>query len=543
MYISCLKISVRTEKTKPGYINSRKNNAGKTDRKTRRYNMTDIIVWISGNILWGIPMIAAMLLTGIFITIRLKAIQVRKFGDSLSSTIIPTVRSIGKKSSGGDGKTKSISQFEAFSAAISGTVGTGNIVGVASALLSGGPGAVFWMWVSAFFGLATNYSENVLGLYYRRKDKDGNIHGGPMYYIKYGLKLRWLAAAFAIFCMVAASGMGMVQANNITGTLQTTLGAGENKTKSGIIAVCVAVFVVFFTALIVIGGIKRIGKVASMIVPFMAVLFIVMAVIIISLNITAVPAAFAMIVKDAFSLRSFGGGLLGYGIMRAMRYGFARGIFSNEAGLGSSVIAHSASETEEPVKQGLWGIFEVFIDTFVICTLTALTILTTCIKSGVSDITSLESSYSGSALSISAFVGTLGNFGNAVFTVLMPLFAFTTILAWSYYGEKSAQFLVPEKYQSRASNIFKFVYVMTLAVGALVKNDFVWALDDMFNALMALPNLIALILLSGTIKKITENYYQRKKGLNVEPMLSAYPEVNRELKERAEAKSKAENPG
>ncbi len=496
--------------------------------------MTDIIVWISGNILWGIPMIVAMLFTGILITVRLRAIQVRKFGDSLSSTIVPTVKSIGKKSTGGDGKTKSISQFEAFSAAISGTVGTGNIVGVASALLSGGPGAVFWMWVSAFFGLATNYSENVLGLYYRRKDKDGNIHGGPMYYIKYGLNLKWLAAAFAVFCMVAASGMGMVQANNITGTLQTTLGSGDNKTASSVIAVCVAVFVVFFTALIVIGGIKRIGKVASMIVPFMAILFIVMALVIISINITAVPAAFAMIIKDAFSFRSFGGGILGYGIMRAMRYGFARGIFSNEAGLGSSVIAHSASETKEPVKQGLWGIFEVFIDTFVICTLTALTILTTYIKAGVDDITSLAGTISESALSISAFVGTLGTFGNVVFTILMPLFAFTTILAWSYYGEKSAQFLVPEKYQSRASNIFKFIYVMTLAVGALVKNNFVWALDDMFNALMALPNLIALILLSGTIKKITENYYKRKKGMDIEPMLSAYPEVNEELKARVE---------
>lgn len=503
--------------------------------------LLEVITFINDNILWGIPLIVALLGTGILLTIRTRFVQVRKFGDSVSSTIVPTIKSMGKKQAKGDGKTKTISQFEAFAAAISGTVGTGNIVGVAGAILSGGPGAVFWMWVSAFFGLCTNYAENVLGLYFRKRDKDGNMHGGPMYYIENGMRptvkgkplsFKWLGMVFAVCCMLAASGMGMVQANNITGTLQSTLNSKGNETVNLIIGICVAVVVVVLTALIVIGGIQRIGKVASMIVPFMAILFIVMGLIIIGINITSVPAAFVLIFKSAFSFKAVGGGVLGYGIMMAMRYGFARGIFSNEAGLGSSVIAHCSSETKEPVKQGLWGIFEVFLDTFVICTFTALTILTTFIsKLGPNvNMMSLADKYSKSGLSIAAFVDTLGVFGNIVFSILLPVFAFTTILAWSYYGEMCAQYLFGEKNNKVSGMVFKIIYVATLAIGALTASDFIWALDDMFNALMALPNLIALICMSGLVYKITKNYYDRKKGISVEPMLSAYPEVNEELK-------------
>lgn len=486
-----------------------------------------VITFINDNILWGIPLIVALLGTGIIITVRTRAVQVRKFGDSVNSTIVPTVKSMGKKHTKGDGST--ISPFEAFAAAISGTVGTGNIVGVASAIISGGPGAVFWMWVSAFFGLATNYSENVLGLYYRKKDKDGVIHGGPMYYIEKGLNLKWLGMIFAVCCMLAASGMGMVQANNITGTLQSTINSAGNETTNLIIGICVAAAVVILAALIVIGGIKRIGRVASMVVPFMSLFFIIVAFVIIFINVTAIPAAFVMIFKSAFSFKAVGGGVLGYGIMMAMRYGFARGIFSNEAGLGSSVIAHCASETKEPVKQGLWGIFEVFFDTFVICTLTALTILTAYISENgaAADITTFADGKN--ALSLKAFIDTLGVFGSVAFSIILPVFAFTTIIAWSYYGEKAAQYLFGEKNSKVAGTVFKVVYVATLAFGAITASDFIWALDDMFNALMALPNLIALIFLSGTIVKITKNYYDRKKGLDVEPMLSAYPEVNAEL--------------
>lgn len=513
--------------------------------------LLEIIGFINDNILWGIPLIIALLGTGILLTVRTRFVQVRKFGDSLSETIVPTVKSMGKNKGSADGKKKTISQFEAFSAAISGTVGTGNIVGVAGAILSGGPGAVFWMWVSAFFGLCTNYSENVLGLYFRKKDKDGNMHGGPMYYIENGLRptvkgkplsFKWLGMVFAVCCMLAASGMGMVQANNITGTLQTTINKDGSDTVNTVIAICVAVAVVVLTALIVIGGIQRIGRVASMIVPFMSILFIVMGLIIVGINITSVPAAFVLIFKGAFNFKAVGGGVLGYGIMMAMRYGFARGIFSNEAGLGSSVMAHCSSDTKEPVKQGLWGIFEVFLDTFVICTFTALTILTTFVSKRGKDVdmTALSSEYSNSGLSIAAFVDTLGTFGNVVFSILLPIFAFTTILAWSYYGETSAQYLFGEKNNKISGTVFKIVYVATLAVGALTSSDFIWALDDMFNALMALPNLVALICMSGLVYKITKNYYDRKKGLNVEPMLSAYPEVNERLKAELKAELQAE---
>lgn len=502
----------------------------------------NVINYINDNILWGVPLIVALLGTGIIITICTKAVQIRKFGDSVNSTIVPTFKSMGKKGKKGDGKT--ISQFEAFSAAISGTVGTGNIVGVASAIISGGPGAVFWMWVSAFFGLATNYSENILGLYYRKKDKDGNIYGGPMYYIENGMKakiggktlsFKWLGMFFAVCCMLAASGMGMVQANNITGTLQSTINYDGVAKWNNVIGYCVAAAAVILTALIVIGGIKRIGKVASMVVPFMSIFFIVVALVIIFMNVAAIPTAFALIFKSAFNFNAAAGGVLGYGIMKAMRFGFARGIFSNEAGLGSSVIAHCASETKEPVKQGLWGIFEVFFDTFIICTLTALTILTAFITKNGADVAITDYTGGKNALSLEAFIDTLGVTGSIAFSIILPIFAFTTIIAWSYYGEKAAQYLFGEKHAKVSGFVFKLIYVLTLAFGAITASDFIWALDDMFNALMALPNLIALICLSGTIVKLTKNYYDRKKGLDVEPMLSAYPERNAELIAELEA--------
>ena len=280
--------------------------------------LNDVVNFVNDNILWGIPMIVAILATGIFMSVRTKFLQVRKFKESMSSTFIPTVKSIGKKKEKKAGD-KTISQFEAFSAAISGTVGTGNIVGVATALISGGPGAIFWMWVSAFFGLVTNYSENVLGLYYRKKDKKGEMSGGPMYYISNGLKLKWLALIFAFCCSLAAVGMGMVQANSISGTIQGAVADGGSSTVAAIIT---GACVVIFAAIIVVGGIKRIGRVASYIVPFMALLFILLALIIICINITAVPTAFGLIFSKAFSFESVAGGCLGYVIMKGMRFGF-----------------------------------------------------------------------------------------------------------------------------------------------------------------------------------------------------------------------------
>ena len=485
--------------------------------------LTDAVNFVNDNILWGIPMILIILGAGIFMTIRTKFLQVRRFGVSVSTTIVPTVKEMvhGKKHAKNK-KEKSISQFEAFSSAIAGTVGTGNIVGVAGAILSGGPGAVFWMWVSAFFGLVTNYSENVLGLYYRKKDKEGNFSGGPMFYIENGLGWKPLAKVFALCCTLAAVGMGMVQVNSISGTIQSAITTDQG-TRT-IIAWVVGIVVFALTALIVIGGIQRIGKVASLLVPFMVLLFIIMALIILCINVTAIPAAFAMIFESAFSFKAVAGGFLGYTIMMAMRYGFARGIFSNEAGLGSSVIAHAASDTKEPVKQGLWGIFEVFLDTFVVCTLTALTLLTT----GAYDFANfLGITADKNEVAISAFAGNFGTFGTVVFATILPLFAFTTVLAWSYYGEKAAEYLFGSK---KGGLAFKIVYVLLLIVGAVTSSAFVWALDDMFNAMMAIPNLIGVIGLSGVVVKVSKNYFDRKAGKDVEPMLSAYPELNEEFK-------------
>ncbi|MBQ9071129.1 MAG: sodium:alanine symporter family protein [Clostridia bacterium] len=469
---------------------------------------------------WGWPTIILILATGIFMTVKLRALQVAKFNHMLKVTIIPTVKSIGKKREADS--VNSISQFEAFAAAISGTIGTGNIIGVTSAILTGGPGAVFWMWVSAFFGMVTNYSENVLGLYYRKKDENGDFSGGAMYYITHGLGLKWLGYIASAFCAVAAISMSSVQTNKITSTITSAVGNEDTWLKlliGGIIAVVIAA--------IIIGGIKRIGKVASVLVPFMTILFFAMAILIIIINITALPGAFVLIFKHAFNFSSAAGGIFGYATADIIRKGMARGVFSNEAGLGSSVIAHSASETREPVKQGLWGVFEVFLDTFVICTLVAFVILTSY------DTAALTGKESDTAMAIGAFSNNFGVFGTVAFSVILPIFAFTTILAWSYYGEKAVEFLADKlgkKGQKICVLAFKIIYVALIVVASVLTSELVWSISDISNALMAIPNLIAVVALSGVVAKITKNYFERKSGKDVEPMLSAYPEINEEFK-------------
>ena len=499
--------------------------------------ISNAIDWINTNILWGIPMVVIIIGTGIFLTTKAGFIQVRKFKDSLKTTIIPTIKNIFK----GDkkkktGKNSGISQFEAFSAAISGTVGTGNIVGVAGAMISGGPGAVFWMWVSAFFGMFTNYSENVLGLYFRKKDEDGGFSGGPMYYLEHGTKSKLLAKIFAFCCTFTAIGMTMVQTNSISETIQNL---SDKESSKPVIALITGIVVASFTALIIMGGIKKIGRVASMIVPFMALLFIILAFVIIGANITSVPGAFLLIFESAFSTKAVGGGLLGVMIMRGMRFGCARGVFSNEAGLGSSVIAHSASETREPVQQGLWGIFGVFFDTFVICTITAISIICTSEYDFTDIIGNAAAGLNKNAVASHAMGETFGLFGTVMYSIILPLFAFTTVLAWSYYGEKAVEYLFGSR-SGKIKIIYKVIYVLLIVVGAVITSDLVWSLDDMFNAAMAIPNLIGLISLSGLICKITKNYYDRKSGLNIEPMLSAYPEMNEEFKKDI-ARMKSEN--
>ncbi len=511
-------------------------------------------------IVWGWPMIILILGTGILLTILTKFLQIRKFGMSVDETLGNTVRSMRKKNEKVQKKEKAISPFEAFATAISGTVGTGNIVGVTSAIMTGGPGAVVWMWISAFFGMVTNYSENVLGMYFRKREKDGEFSGGPAYYLaegvgrgvkgKWGIFLRGLgktlAVLAAVFCTFAAIGMSGVQTNKMSATIQGAIGSSNEKTNT-IIAIVVGVVVAILLALVILGGIKSIGRTTAILVPFMSLIFIVMALVIIFVNIGMVGNAFSLIFGNMFKIRSAVAGVGGYmiaqitqkGIMLIVQKGLARGIFSNEAGLGSSVIAHSASETREPVKQGFWGIFEVFFDTFIICTLTALVVLvsfgdeagmtnvlyaTQTLKDG-----SIDYLYSDTTVSMMAFVGVFGVFGKIVYSTILPLFAFTTIVAWSYYGEKSIEFLfrkAGDKGKHIARTVFKVAYVLLVIVASLISGKLVWAISDTFNGLMALPNLIGLVIMSTLVAKLTKNYLDRKKGKDVVPMLSAYPEQN-----------------
>lgn len=483
-------------------------------------------------VVWGWPMIILILGTGIFITIRTKCMQVRKFGASLGETIVPTVKSIGKKKKGLSKKENSISQFEAFATAISGTVGTGNIVGVTSAIMTGGPGAVFWMWISAFFGMITNYAENVLGMFFRRKEKNGDFSGGPAYYLSEGVGMVYnkgkggsalktfgkiLGVMAAVFCTFAAIGMSGVQTNKISSTFREVIPGNPNT-----VALVAGIVVAVVLALIILGGIKSIGRVTSILVPFMSLLFILMAIVVICVNINMLGSAFALIFGSMFKFEAAVGGVVGFSFAQIIQKGLARGVFSNEAGLGSSVIAHSASVTREPVKQGLWGIFEVFFDTFVVCTLTALLILVSMSKE-----TLYGGGYADTAVSMMAFKSVFGTFGEITYSIILPLFAFTTILAWSYYGEKSVDFLfrkTGEKGRKIATTVFKVLYVLLVIVSAVIDGELAWAISDTCNGLMAFPNLIGLILLSGVLVKITKNYFDRKKGKDVQPMLSAYPD-------------------
>ena len=491
--------------------------------------------YING-IVWGWPMIILILGVGILITVRTKAMQVRKFKVSLNETIVPAMKSIGKKQPSKTRKENSISQFEAFATAISGTVGTGNIIGVSSAIMTGGPGAVFWMWVSAFFGMITNYAENVLGLYFRKKENNGDFSGGPAYYLSEGVgmnqKGKWgaflktfgkiLGVLAAVFCTFAAIGMSGMQTNKMSGTFQSVF----TKADGTMVALIVGIIVAIVLALIVLGGIKSIGKVASILIPFMSLLFMCMAIIIVMANLSSLTWVFETIFKNAFSFKSVAIGTGSYMFSQIIQKGLARGVFSNEAGLGSSVIAHSASETREPVKQGLWGIFEVFFDTFVICTLTAVVIL---IAYGKDEMALYSGVYVDTQMSMMAFEKTYGMFGRVVYSTIIPLFAFTTILAWAYYGEKSIDFLfrkTGDKGRKIATTAFKVLYVLLVIVSALIDGELAWAISDTCNGLMALPNLIGVAIMSGLVVEISKNYFQRKKGMDVKPMLSAYPEQN-----------------
>lgn len=443
----------------------------------------DMIVDIINSIdafVWGPPMLVLLLGSHIFLTFRTGFIQ-RKLPTAIKLSVTKDPDAPGD-----------ISQFGALCTALSATIGTGNIVGVATAITAGGPGAIFWMWISALVGMMTKYAENVLGNRYRYRDAQGKWVGGPMVYIERGLGCRWLAVLFAVFCAAASFGIGnMTQANSISGALASSFGLSP---------LAVGIAVATLAGVVILGGIKRLASVTERLVPFMAVTYTLGGVLIICLNWRGIPAAFSAILSDAFTLRAAGGGAVGFILSDAVRYGVARGVFTNEAGLGSSVIVNSASNVKEPVRQGMWGIFEVFFDTIVMCTITALAILTSGAHLLGGD---------GAELAIAAFSSGFGRFGGVFITLAVCCFAFATILGWSYYGERAVDYL----FGARARIGYRLCFIGMTVVGCVGSLQLVWSVSDTFNGLMALPNLIAVLLLSPEVFAATRDYLGRiKKG-------------------------------
>ncbi len=461
---------------------------------------------VLNNFIWGPIMLVFFLLVGLMFTVRTKVFQLSHIKTWLDVTFLSIFKKGNKKILRTDDK-HSISQFQSLCTALAATIGVGNISGVAVALALGGPGAIFWMWLSAFLGMMTNYAENTLGIKYRYKNEKGGWIGGAMIYIEKGLGWKWLAVIFSIFCVLASFGIGnMSQGNEIANGLKNSFGVPSWIT---------ALLVMLFAGLVIIGGIKRIASVTEKIVPFMAVTYIVGSLVVIGCNIAAVPGAFGAIFSNAFNFSSVGGGVAGFTIMVAMKRGISRGVFSNEAGLGSSVMVHSASDVKEPVVQGMWGIFEVFADTIIVCTMTAMTILT----SGVYDLAAYENCaingieleeaglLSGVALTSSAFESVFGKAGGMFISIAVVLFAFSTILGWSYYGERSIEYL----FGLKAVPVYKLVFILIIFIGCNASLKLVVDISDTFNGFMALPNLVAITLLSGQVIQMTKEYLKRVK--------------------------------
>ncbi len=497
---------------------------------------------------WGWVGLILLLGTGVVATIATKAFQISHLGHWWKQTI----GSLFKKEVISHTKEKgAISPFQALCTALAATVGTGNIAGVAAAICVGGAGAVFWMWVAAFLGMMTNYSENVLGLYFRRRNEKGEWSGGAMYYLQDGLGAKkgckWigkiLAVLFCIFAMLASFGIGsMGQVNKIVANVAAAfdvqaLSSIEVFSGISLYNIILGAVVMLLTALITLGGLKRIANVAEKIVPFMVVLFVAGSLVIIGINYNAILPALKAIFVNAFRPESFVGGTLGSAIMLAAQQGFKRGVFSNEAGLGSSVMVHSNSNVKEPVKQGMWGIFEVFADTMVVCTMTALVVLTAGgLEGGVFNVKTGEiaAGLSDATLVGGAFntVFTWGGIGQKFIAIAMFLFAFTTVLGWSHYGSKAWEYL----FGAKSVIVFKIIHVCTVIFGAVLTSSLAWDISDTFNGLMMLPNLIGVVVLIPLVMKITKNYVDRKiKGKDVEPVLSYDENVQ---KEHAEAVKK-----
>ena len=456
--------------------------------------------------LWGPVMLIILAGTGLYLSVRGGFIQFRHFGFVLKRTIGGLFKGTQR-----DAEGHNISPFQAVSTALASTVGTGNIVGVATAITIGGPGAVFWMWLSALLGMMTKYSEIVLAVKYRETNEDGMYVGGPMYYIKNGVGAKYktlggvVAAVFAVFAALACFGIGnMTQGNSIAGSMNTTFGI-DPKITGIVLAILVAI--------VILGGINSIAKVTEMCVPIMALFYLIFALVILFLNREFIPQAIQGIFVGAFNPEAVLGGGAGVGIMVAIQMGIARGVFSNEAGLGSAPIAHAASSTNEPVEQGLWGIFEVFVDTILVCSMTALVILTAQ-DPATGEPLWKTGNYDGAALTAKAFEFALpGNWGSMFLTIALLLFAFSTMVGWSYYGEKAWEYLFRKNEKTRRTVIliYRICFIIAVYIGAVGGLEFVWSVADTLNAAMALPNLVGILLLSGVVIKETKRYFSKNK--------------------------------
>lgn len=452
------------------------------------------------NFIWGVPSMICIVGVGLWLLIRNRGVQFTKFGYAFKHTF---GRIFNKKET----SEGAISPFQAVCTALAGTVGTGNIAGVAGAIAIGGPGAVFWMWISALLGMCTKFSEVTLAVHFREKNAEGDLVGGPMYYIKNGLKKQWhwLAYLFAAFGVLTVFGTGnATQVNTITTAIDSALynygviSEQNVSTLNLVIGIILAVLI----GLILLGGIKRIGQVAEKLVPFMAVIYIILAIGVVILNYRNIPTVFASIFKGAFSPASVTGGAVGSFFM-SMKKGVSRGIFSNEAGLGTGSIAHACADTRKPVKQGFFGIFEVFVDTIVICTLTALVILCSGVPVGYGDA-------AGAELTILGFTSTYGSWVSIFTAIAMCCFAFSTIIGWGLYGTRCVEFLLG----TRANRPFMILYALVAIVGATMELGLMWNIAETFNGLMVIPNLIAVFLLSGVVVRLVKEYFDRE-GKNV----------------------------
>ena len=438
------------------------------------------------SIVWGPLIIILIIGTGTYLSVMTKFFSITKLGYTLKNTLLKMFA----KDDKGEGE---VTAFQAVATALAATVGTGNIAGVATAIALGGPGAVFWMWLAAVMGMTTKFAEVVLAVNYREKTPDGRYVGGPMYFITNGLgkNWKWLAVLFALFGTFASFGIGcMVQSNSVALSAESTFGVPVMVT---------GIVLAILTGAVIIGGIKRIGAFTEKLVPFMAAIYIVGGLWLIIANASKLPLAFSLIFTNAFTGTAAVGGFSGTVMMQAIRYGVARGIFSNEAGLGSAPIAHAAATTDHPVRQGLWGVFEVFMDTIVICSITALSIMVT----GV-----WESGESGGVLSAMAFDTGLPGVGRYIVSVGLILFAYSTILGWEYYGERCLEYL----FGTKPIFAYRILWVVMVVVGAIGGLTFMWDLADTLNALMAFPNLVAVLMLSPVVFKLTKEFFAAEKS-------------------------------